>query len=46
MSFFQGKTKNHIESCGKEVSMNKEEVLKETNRAGSKKQGTKKPVMK
>ena len=31
MSFFQGKNKNHIERCGKEVSMNKEEVWKETN---------------
>ena len=31
MSFFQGKTKNRIERCDKEVSMNKEEVWKETN---------------
>ena len=31
MSFFQGKTKNRIERCGKEVSINKEEVWKETN---------------
>ena len=29
--FFQGKTKNCIERCGKEVSVNKEEVWKETN---------------
>ena len=31
MSFFQGKTKNHIERCGKEVGINKEEVWNETN---------------
>ena len=29
--FFQGKTKNRIERCGKEVSTNKEEVLKEAS---------------
>ena len=46
MSFFQGKTKNCIESVAKKSAQTRKKSRKKQTQAGSKKQGTKKPVMK